>query len=220
MLIGGNMMHLADTVASYFVGRLPISPRWTIVVIIAFGRFAPIRRSSADKHRVEARQFHDTDRLEIVHAGEGCTVDTERDKVFKRDFGLQRGHFNGHASRRIAPRDRIPRRVHVPVQLDRVPCIERPRVAAEEAPHDRIILPRPQGVLLGRGVVALTGIQVRGERVGDVLQQVAKGCVGIGLGDCAAGVGQGANAALSVGEGVAGCAAACLREQVTVCYVN
>ena len=169
------MMHLASRVTTYFVGRLPISPRWTIVVIIIpFGRFAPIRRSSANKRGVEARQLHDIDRLEIVHTGECCTVDTERDKVFKRDFGLQCGHFNGHAACRVHKRHRVGGGVDVPVQLDRVPGIDRPRIAAEEAPHCRVVVAGAQIILVSGGVEPLAGVEVARKRIGDVLQQVAK----------------------------------------------
>jgi hypothetical protein len=80
-----------------------------------------------------------------------------------------------------------------------VPRVDRPRIAAEEAPDRRIVLPRAEVVLRGRGVEALAGVEVRGERIGDVLQQVAKRGVVIRLDDRAARVGQGAGAALGIG---------------------
>jgi len=70
-----------------------------------------------------------------------------------------------------------------------VPGIDRPRIAAEEAPHNRIVLAGTQIVCVGRGVVALPGVEVRGERIGDILQQVAKSRVIIRLDDSAGGVG-------------------------------
>lgn len=83
-----------------------------------------------------------------------------------------------------------------------MPRIDRPRIAAEEAPHDRIVLPRAQVVLRGGGVVALAGVQIRGNRIGDGLQQITKGSIVIRLNDCAARVGQGADAALDAGKDV------------------
>jgi len=81
-----------------------------------------------------------------------------------------------------------------------VPRVDRPRIAAEEAPDRRIVLAGAQVVYVGGSVVALAGVEVARKRIGDILQQVAKRGVGIRLDDRAAGIGQGASAALSVRE--------------------
>jgi len=119
-------------------------------------------------------------------------------------------------SARIAEIDRVIRRVHIPVQLHRAVIIHPRRVPAEEATNRRVVVARSQVVQPGQRVELLAGVHVGVGCAAGLSGNCPKRIIPIRICDCAAGVGQGAGAALGVGEVVAGICPSALGDELVI----
>jgi len=87
--------------------------------------------------------------------------------------------------------DGIVGRIHVPIQLDWIAVQHARRVLAQETPHPRIVVARPQAVQSREFIELLAGIQVAVLPRTGLRVHLAESGVGVGVADRAARIGQG-----------------------------
>ncbi len=112
--------------------------------------------------------------------------------------------------------DRIIRRIYIPIQFHRVIEIDRIRILRQEPPHDGIIVPRPQIIQARQRIELLSGVEIAIRSGTRLVEQFAKGDIGIGIRDSSCCICQRAGAALSILQVVTGPPTSALRDDPSV----